>query len=364
MVGRLPSLAELSSSARRLALTGLCFLFLWTVPAFAQPREFKEPLVDESFSIRQEEDLFQLEEILALLASSLSKISDRAKVLAINSMHFGRGVDADFRKKAEIIILEQLFEANPTIKLVQCQECQKLETKIVRGVLKLRKGLGSAEARIALAKKLGVDGFIDIGLFRNKQQITVFIKVVEAETGAIILVDELAGRTAFKRDAVTVSFGEMNFPIERSGTSVDYKALVIGVSESVQLTGRFSFSVALNLFTDNNTNNPDSFSQLESLDAGILLAPAVGFDLLRLQASTSRLIYYLGIGKLLAPQLDFANLFKTGFEFIVGDKLVITMGIVAFQETNIETATEISDATGNKDILSGSGFEVLFGYRF
>jgi len=351
MVSRLPSLADSSSSARRLALTGLCFLFLWAAPAFAQPREIKEPLVDESFSIRQEEDLFQLEEILALLAVSLSKISDRAKVLAINSMHFGRGVDADFRKKAEIIILARLFEANPTIKLVQCQECQRLQTKIVRGVLKLRKGLGSAEARVALAKKLEVDGFIDIGMFRNKQQITVFIKVIEAETGAIILVDELAGRTAFKRDALTISFGEMNFPIEKSGTSVDHKALVLGVSETVQLTGRFSFSVDVNLFVDNNANNPDKFLDL---DAGLLLAPAVGFDVLQLQASTSRLVYYLGIGKLLSPQLDFANLFKTGFEFVVGDKLVITMGIVGFVESNIETG----------EVLSGSGFELRFGYRF
>ncbi|MCH7478404.1 MAG: hypothetical protein IIA14_09895, partial [SAR324 cluster bacterium] len=88
--------------------------------------------------------------------------------------------------------------------------------------------------------------------------------------------------------------------------------------------------------------------------AGLLLAPAIGFDLLQLQASTSRLVYYLGIGKLLSPQLDFANLFKTGFEFVVGDKLVITMGIVGFPKTNIETG----------DILSGNGFEVRFGFRF
>jgi hypothetical protein len=336
--------------ARLIAAAGLCALFLLPAPgAEAQP---KEPVVDQSFSIRQDEDLFQLEEIVTLISTSLNKVADRVKTLAINSMHFGRQVDADFRRKAEVIILEKLFEANPTVKLVQCQECQKLETKIVRGILKLRKGIPSNEARIALAQKLQVDGFIDIGLFKDNNQITVYLKVTEAQTGAIILVDELAGRRAPKRDALTFSFGEMNFPIESStGTSADHNALVLGVNETVQLTGRFSFGVDLNFYLDNNANNPDAIIEL---DVGILLAPYLGFDVVQMHASASRLLFYVGVGKLLSPQLEYANLFRAGLQFIVGDRLVIIFGVNNFFETDIEN--------GNK--VTGAGSELRFGYRF
>ncbi|MCZ6472550.1 MAG: hypothetical protein O6934_03845, partial [SAR324 cluster bacterium] len=287
--------------ARFSRLTGavvLCGLVLLGMrPAWAQPvkREIKEPIVEQSFSIRQDEDLFQLEEAITLIASSLNKIADKANTLAINSFHFGKEVDADFRRKAEVIILEKLFEASPSVRLVQCQECQRLETKIVRGILKLRKGIPSNEARQALAKKLGVDGFIDIGIFRDHNQITVYLKIVEAESGAIILVDELAGRRAPKREALTFSFGEMNFPISSASASADHKALVIGANETVQLTDRFSFGVDLNLYTDNNANNQEKIIEL---DVGIVLAPYLAYDVLRLQASTSRLLFYIGIGKL------------------------------------------------------------------
>ncbi|MCH9045414.1 MAG: hypothetical protein IIA40_04845 [SAR324 cluster bacterium] len=130
-------------------------------PQAQQPQQTKEAdygsIVDETFSIRLDEKLFQLEEAISLIAGSLSKVADRTPTLAINSFHFGKGVDADFRRKAEVIILDKLFKVNPNIRLVQCQECQKLETKIERGVLKLRKGIPSQESRRALAEKLAVD---------------------------------------------------------------------------------------------------------------------------------------------------------------------------------------------------------------
>lgn len=356
MVGRLKSLNE--GRARFSRLTGavvLCGLVLLGMrPAWAQPvkREIKEPIVEQSFSIRQDEDLFQLEEAITLIASSLNKIADKANTLAINSFHFGKEVNADFRRKAEVIILKRLFEANPSVKLLQCQECRRLQTKIVRGVLKLRKGIPSNEARIALAKKLKVDGFIDIGLFRDRNQITIYIKVIEAETGAIILVDEQAGRRAPKREAITLSFGEMTIPIVSSaGVSADHDALVIGINETVQLTGRFSFGVDLNLLLDKNDNNPD---RIITLDAGLLLAPYLALDIIQMQASTSRLILFVGIGKLLHPQLEYANLFKAGFQFIVGDRLVIVLGVNSFVEEDIEGSNKIS----------GTGSEIRFGYRF
>ena len=329
----------------------LCLPLLWHATAQAQPAEPNDPLVDQSFSIRQDENLYQLEEAAAMISTSLHKISDKVSILGINSLHFGGEFNPDFRHKAEVILLEKIFEANSTVKLAMCHECRKLETKIVRGVLKLRKGIPSHEARLDLAKKLGVQGFIDLGIFKDENQITVYMKVTEAISGAIILVDEIAGRRAPKRQSMTISFGETNFTLEIAGASATYNALVLGFNETVQMTGRLSFGVDLNIYTDNNKNNPDAAT---TLSAGIMLGPYMGFDILQMQASTSRLVLYLGLGKLLSPQLNYANFGKAGFIFVAGDRLVIQLGYNSIVATDIE----------NGDKITGGGMELLFGYRF
>jgi hypothetical protein len=271
-------------------------------------------------------------------------------------------VNPDFRRKAEVIILDKVFAANPTVRLVQCQECQKLETKIVNGVLKLRKGIPNAEARRELAKKLGADGFIDIGMFRDGKQITVYLKVTEAESGAIILVDELVGRQAYKRQSLTFSFGELNFPIKIGKKTTTHNTLAVTVNQTVQLTTRFSFGVDLEIFVDNNKQNQDPHVTITS---GAMLAPTLNFDILQLPASTTRLQAYLGIGKLIDPQLNFANLTRAGLQFVVGDKLVIVFGANSFTKNDIvltkseKTALGVTTAT-----LNGVGYEIRFGYRF
>jgi hypothetical protein len=321
------------------------------------------PVIDESFSIRKDEDLYQLEEATALIAGSLSKISDQVGTLAINSFYFGKEVDPDFRRKAEVIILEKVFAANPDVRLVQCQECQKLETKIVGGVLKLRKGIPNADARRELAKKLGADGFIDIGMFQDGKQLTVYLKVIDAESGAIILVDELVGRQAAKRQSLTFSFGELNFPIATNGKKVvTHNALALTVTETMQLTGRFSFGVDLAIWADNNEQNPDPHVTLAS---GIMLAPTLNYDVLQLPASTSRVILYLGLGKLIAPQLNYANFWRAGTQFVVGDRLVLVFGVNSFTKNNIVlTDSEKTDLGITEAPLSGVGYEIRFGYRF
>ncbi|MDH4247571.1 MAG: hypothetical protein OEW39_07125 [Deltaproteobacteria bacterium] len=336
-------------------------------PAQATPIPDKNNLIDESFSIRLDEDLYQLEEAVSLIASSLSKVNDRASTLAINSFYFGHEVGADFRRKAEVVILDKVFVYNPNIRLVQCQECQTLDTKIVRGVLKLRKGIPNQETRIALAQKLQVDGFIDIGMFQNNGQLTVYLKVTEAKSGAIILVDELVGRRASRRRALAFSFGEMTFPILINNKPVQHHALLLSVQESVKLTPRFSFGVDLIFWTDKNKKNPDPHITLKS---GMMLIPTLGFDILQMPSSTSRVVMFLGVGKLLSSQMDYANLYRAGIEFIVGDRMSVLLAYNRFTEVIVDTtgATTLSGATAGgsatTDKLTGGGNELRFGYRF
>ena len=310
---------------------------------------------EEPFSFRADEELFQLEEAVSLVAASLNQIADQVSILAINSVRYGHDIDNDFRQKARVIFLEQLLEANPAIKLVQCQECERLETKIVRGVLRLRKGIPSGEARKELAEKLGVHGFIDIGLFREGRQLTVYIQVVEAQTGAIILVEEVTGRRAPKRESLAFGIGEMIFPIKVGSSSTDHLALILSVREGAQLTTDLSFGIELVLYLDNNANNPDPHIDL---DSGLILAPTLGYDVLQFPSSASRLIIYGGLGKLVAPQLNYANLYKLGVMFIVGDELEVQIGVNIFPKSNLE------DSDGQSVISEGTGTEIRFGYRF
>lgn len=353
---------RLTLPARTCALAGagmLMLLLLTGIPALVMgqgEREIPDPVVDESFSIRLDEELFQLEEAFALIAISLNKVASRTPSLAINSLHFGTEVSRDFRRKAEVIVLDKLFQASPRVHLVECKACQRLETKIVNGVLKLRKGIPSQEARKELAEKLNVSGFLDIGIFKNEGQLTVYIKVVEASSGAIILVDELVGRRATKRRALTISFGEMTFPVTIGGVAIDHNALILSFQDSIKLTGRFSFSADLILFYDNNTN--DSTTTMV-LDTGLILAPTLGYDIIQVSSSTSRLIFFMGVSKLISPQLSYANIFRTGLDLVVGDSLSVLFAYNSFLEEEVESPTAGATAT-----LDGSGYELRFGYRF
>jgi hypothetical protein len=337
-------------------------------PANPPPRT-SGPIVDESFSIRQDEDLYQLEEAVTLIAGSLNRISDKVSALAINSFNFGGSDDKEFRIKAEVIILEKLLNANANVKLVQCQECQKLDTKIVNGVLHLKKGIPSQEARLELAKKLGVDGFIDIGVFRDNRQLTVYIKVVEAETGAVILVDEMVGRQAPRRDAVTLSFGQISFPIVFKLPNKVYtsNALAFTATEQVQLTGRWSFGVDVSIYTDNDTTNTNPHL---TLSGGVLLAPFLGFDVLQIPQSTSRVVVFAGVGELLDPQLNYGVVYRAGVQGIVGDRLVISFGLNSFESTNVQLTNGDKNAKVNSGLLTdgaklgGESYELRFGYRF
>lgn len=326
------------------------------LPAQEKRRKIPDPIVDESFSIRLDENLFQLEEAVTLLATALSKVASRTPTLAINSIHFGENINADFRKKAEVIILDKVFTANPNVRLIQCQECRRIETRIEGNILKITKGIPDQETRRALAKKLGADGFIDIGIFQDGHQLTLYIKVVDAKTGAIILVDEMVGRRASKRLAFTVSFGELIFPITDAGVAGDYKALAISLTESVKLTGRFSFSVDLIFFIDNNENDT---TLTYELDAGLFIVPTFGFDIIQMPSSTTRLILFAGVGKLLSPQLSYANSFRVGLELVVGDQLSVLFAFNQFLEEAVEATT-----TGSTSTLDGSGYEIRFGFRF
>ena len=319
-------------------------------------KKIPDPIVDESFSIRLDEELFQLEEAVTLLATSLSKVASRTPTLAINSIHFGEKINGDFRKKAEVIIMDKVFVANPNMRLVQCQECRRIETRIEGNILKLTKGIPDQETRRALAKKLGVNGFIDIGIFKDGAQLIVYIKVVDAETGAIILVDEMVGRRAPKRLAVTVSFGELIFPITDAVAAGAYRALALSIPESVKLAGRFSFSLDLILCMDNNENDS---SLTYSLDTGLLIVPTLGFDIIQMPSSTTRLIFFTGVGKLLSPQLSYANSFRIGLELVVGDRLSVLFAFNQFLEEAVEATSSSSTAT-----IDGAGYEIRFGFRF
>jgi hypothetical protein len=335
--------------------------------AEAGGRTSPDPLIDESFAIRRDEELYQLEEATTLIASSLSRLRRQVSTLAVNSFYFGKEIDPDFRRQAEVVMLYKMTLRNPNVRLVQCLECQRLDAKVAQGVIQLRKGIQSVEERRELAKKLGVDGFIDLGMFREGAQITVFLKVVEAQTGAILLVDALSGRPAPKRETLTFSFGELNFPIvikDNGNKETTHNTLALTVTQTAQLTSRFSLGVDLAIWADNNQYNPKPHLTLAS---GLLLAPSLNFDVMQLRASTSRLIAYVGFGKLIAPQLDYANLIRAGFQAVIGDRVVIVMGANSFSDSKV--ALTSGDKTKEPLLaggatLTGVGYEIRFGYRF
>ena len=85
-----------------------------------------------------------------------------------------------------------------------------------------------------------------------------------------------------------------------------------------------------------------------------MLAPTLGYDVFQFVGSASRITFYGGLGKFISPQLEYANLLKAGFLFVVGDELEVLLGYNYFQKTSLEEGNE----------LNGGGYEIRFGYRF
>jgi hypothetical protein len=179
--------------------------------------------------------------------------------------------------------------------------------------------------------------------------------VIEAETGAIILAEELTGRRAPRRESLTFSFGEMIVPIKIGGSSTDHSTLVLAVRENYQISERLSFGIELAFYLDNNSNNPDPHIDL---DTGAVLSPTLGYDFFRFSGSASRVTGYAGLGKFISPQFNYGNLVKAGVMMVVGDELEVLLGINYFQETNL------ADSGGSDVTLTGTGYELHFGYRF
>jgi hypothetical protein len=118
------------------------------------------------------------------------------------------------------------------------------------------------------------------------------------------------------------------------------------------------------VYTDNNDL---STAPHMTLDAGILLSPFLGIDMVQLPQSTSRVIGYLGLGKLLSPQLNYGDAYRAGVQFVVGDRLSVTVGLNQFDRTNVLVSNgdkAKQPLLANGAVLDGAGYELRFGYRF
>jgi hypothetical protein len=118
------------------------------------------------------------------------------------------------------------------------------------------------------------------------------------------------------------------------------------------------------LYTDNNQNNTDPHLVLAG---GVLLSPFLGYDIVQVPQSTTRLQFYVGVGKLLDPQLNYGDLARAGLIFVVGDRLVVTFGENFFTKTNAAVTSSDKNKQpllANGAQLNGEAYELRFGYRF
>ncbi len=337
-----------------------------------------EPLTDEAGEILSEEEqlnlvqvdetdraynmwsdplFYQFEKMMPELARSIGRLDSRISTLAVTDLDFSQGLDESFKKVAGAKLYGQLLMENPKLKLIKCDECNMIRSEINNGILTVSKGLASKEERQKLAKKIGVQGFMNAMIIEDQRQLTIVVNVYDAEEGRIILSDVITGVPVSETTYWNFYAGQMTIPIALASPSetVEHSALLIGTEYSKRFSESWIITTHFGLFMDNN----DKLEYKETLDGGMMFDGSVGWEALSFMNNDVSFILVAGIGQFLSTQFNFALYGKFGLKVIVNKLLTFNMHYLTFDETNIEAPDN-----GAASKLTGSATYVTFGLQF
>lgn len=312
----------------------------------------------EAYNMWSDPLYYQFGKMMPELARSIGRLDSRISTLAVTDLDFSPGLDESFRKVAGAKLYGQLLMENPKLKLIKCDECNMIRSEINNGILTVSKGLASKEERQKLAKKIGVQGFMNAMIIEDQRQLTIVVNVYDAEEGRIILSDVITGIPVSETTYWNFYAGQMTIPIKliTPSKTVDHSTLLAGAEYSKRFSESWIITTNFGLFIDNN----DKLVDKETLQGGMMFDGSVGWEMMSFMNNDVSFILTAGIGQFLSPQFNFSLYGKFGLKVIVNKLLTFNMQYLTFDETNIEAP----DSNGDAAKLTGSATYVTFGLQF
>ncbi len=316
---------------------------------------------NEKYAMWNDPLYFQFGELMPELARSIGRLDARISALAVTNISFSPNLDNAFRKVAEAKLYGQLLLENPQLKLIKCDECNRITSELKNGILTISRGLKDQEARNELASKLGVQGFMTTMITEEERQLSVVINVHDAQEGRIILSDVITGKPLPKARYWHLYAGHLTIPVMMaSGKSVDQTALTFGAEHTIRFAESWIVGFSLAYYTDNNSKLGNNNEDYVELATGYMFDGTIAWELASLMQSNAALAVHAGMGEFISTQFNFSVYYRAGFKLSFGQRLTLNYSLFSFPETHLSKPED----DGTVDKLPGAAALVSFGYQF
>ncbi len=317
---------------------------------------------DEKYAMWSDPLYFQFEKMMPALARSIGRLDTRISTLAVTNSVYGTSLndDAAFKKVSEAKLFGQLLLENPRLKLIKCDECNRITTEVKNGIMTISRGLKDQKARSELAKKLGVQGFMNAMITEEERQLTIVINVHDAQEGRIVLSDVIAGDPVPKSRYWHIYAGRLTIPVKmQSGNSVDQTAITIGAEYTIRFSESWIVASNLAFYMDNNSKLGEADTDYVAFTSGLMFDGTIAWEAASFMRNNAAFSINTGVGQFISTQFNFSVYYRAGLKLTLGQRLTFNLSYFSFSETNISKPDN-----GSADSLPGSATALTFGYQF
>ena len=317
---------------------------------------------EEKYTMWSDPLYFQFEKMMPQLAQSVGRLDTRISTLAVTEIVFSPKLNTAFRKVAEAKLLGQMLLENPRLKLIKCDECNRITSEVKNGILTLSRGLKDQKARRRLAEKLDVQGFINIMITEEERLLTIVINVHDAQEGRIVLSDVITGNPVPKARYWHIYAGGITTPVklkQKDQKAVDQSAIMFGVEYSIRFAESWIVGSNIALYVDNNSEKGEKDIDYIAFSPGLMFDGTIAWELASLMQNNAALNINIGLGQFISPQFNFAVYNRIGLKMILGQRLTFSYSYFTFEKNNLD-----KPENGVANSLSGSATSIAFGYQF
>jgi len=331
-------------------------------------QEQLQELEDEEVSYDMWSDplYYQFEKMMPKVARSLGRLDGRISTLAVTDLDFSPTLDMSFRKVASAKLYGQLLIENPKLKLIKCNECNMIRSKIQNGILTVSRGLANQESRQKLADKLDVEGFLSAMVIEENKQLSIVINVYDAQEGRIILSDVITGIPVPDTVYYNIYLGLLTIPIQvinsdgSAGSSIPHTAILLGAERSIRFAESWMLAANAGIYIDNNTKLEEPH---ETIAFGIIFDGTIGWEAFSFMNNNASVVLMGGIGEFLSTQFNFSVYTKLGVKTTIGQ--ILTFNIHTYSLLAGSTNLDAPDSTtGEAPKLTGTATSITFGFQF
>ena len=253
------------------------------------------------------------------------------------------------------------------LQVYECIECKIIHVSLQKDKLVMSKAIESNERLKELGKKIGVDGFLIWGLYKDEKNLYLDLSIVNAQSGMVAWSNQYIRNPILKKTEpeptynVDLSLSFLGYTVARkltAGGEVKVERILaenIAIMKKTAISERISVGLGLSFF--HNITDRDLINI-----SGLYIYPLLEIQLgPYYESGQSLLNFYVGAGEAFGNKKERAVLL-TGVNIRMRRELFASVGFISMNKKALEmpTAAEYEPTVE----FGGPAYELKFGYRF